>query len=355
MARPFVSVLVDTYNHERFIEQAIASVLEQDFPAGEREIIVVDDGSSDRTPEIIRKFAPHLRLIRKANGGQASAFNTGIPECRGEIIAFLDGDDWWKSGKLSAVARALAAEPEVGLVGHGITEVFSDGRHHTELLRETPRFRITSESGAKAFRLRKSFLGTSRMSCRKKVLELVGRVPETLAFEADEYIFTLAGVFSQVLILRESFTFYRQHERNTFQISDGNEESARRKYRILTALAGSLREKLREHGLRNEVARIVLDSVETEADLIRLGVDGGFPWETIQAEYRNYRIVNEEAPRSRLLFKCLTLLPAAVMPARLYYSVRRRCANSRLYLRFRQKWLPIQPPPHVDRHRTLEL
>ncbi len=91
MTRPFVSV-------------SIVSVLEQDFSANEREILVVDDGSTDSTPEIIRKFVPHVRLLRKLNGGQASAFNAGIPECKGQIVAFLDGDDWWEPQKLSVVA-----------------------------------------------------------------------------------------------------------------------------------------------------------------------------------------------------------------------------------------------------------
>src|SRR5437867_4724210 len=134
MPKPFVSVLIDTYNHERFIEQAIVSVLEQDFPAADREIIVVDDGSTDGTPEIVKKFEPRVRLLRKENGGQASAFNAGIPECQGEIVAFLDGDDWWAPNKLTCVTGALTSDAAVGLVGHGITEVFSDGRQHTELL-----------------------------------------------------------------------------------------------------------------------------------------------------------------------------------------------------------------------------
>ena len=138
MAQPFISVLIDTYNHERFIEQAINSVLEQDLAQKQCEVIVVDDGSVDRTPDLVRRFEPRVRLIRKANGGQASAFNAGIPECRGEIIAFLDGDDWWAPGKLAAVANAFASGSNVGLVGHGITEVYSDGREHTELLRENP-------------------------------------------------------------------------------------------------------------------------------------------------------------------------------------------------------------------------
>src|ERR1700684_1962393 len=97
---PLVSVLIDTYNHERFIEQAILSVLDQDFPAPDMEILVVDDGSTDGTPEIIRKFAPRVRYQRKSNGGQASAFNAGIPETKGDIVAMLDGDDWWARGKL---------------------------------------------------------------------------------------------------------------------------------------------------------------------------------------------------------------------------------------------------------------
>ncbi len=108
MARPIVSVLIDTYNHERFIEQAIRSALEQDFPASNREILVVDDGSQDRTSEIAAGFAPQVRLIRKANGGQASAFNASIRECQGEIVTFLDGDDWWAPSKLKLVVAAFS-------------------------------------------------------------------------------------------------------------------------------------------------------------------------------------------------------------------------------------------------------
>ena len=123
MAKPFISVLIDTYNHERFIEQAIASVLEQDVAEADREIIVVDDGSTDRTPEIVRKFEPQVRLIRKPNGGQASAFNTGIPGCSGEIIAFLDGDDWWTPGKLRKIAQVFGEDPALGMIGHAFVPI----------------------------------------------------------------------------------------------------------------------------------------------------------------------------------------------------------------------------------------
>ena len=105
MPKVFLSVLIDTYNHERFIEEAVLSVLGQDFPASDREILVVDDGSTDRTPEILAKFLPDIRILRKPNGGQASAFNYAIPECRGEIISMLDGDDWWAKDKLRSTCE----------------------------------------------------------------------------------------------------------------------------------------------------------------------------------------------------------------------------------------------------------
>ncbi len=79
MAIPPITVLIDTYNHERFVEQALVSVLEQEALAGDAEILVVDDGSTDRTPELVREFAPRVRHLYKTNGGQASAFNAGIP------------------------------------------------------------------------------------------------------------------------------------------------------------------------------------------------------------------------------------------------------------------------------------
>jgi glycosyltransferase involved in cell wall biosynthesis len=82
MKAPFFTVLIDTYNYGKYIEEAVSSALAQEFPAEEREILLVDDGSTDDTQERLGKFGEAIRYLRKPNGGQASAFNFGFEHAR---------------------------------------------------------------------------------------------------------------------------------------------------------------------------------------------------------------------------------------------------------------------------------
>ncbi len=349
MSKPFVTALIDTYNHESFIEDAIASVLQQDFPASETEILVVDDGSTDRTAEIVSKFAPRVRLLRKRNGGQASAFNAGIPEARGEIVAFLDGDDWWAPEKLSAVASAFSVEPAVGLVGHGTTQVYPDGRRQAELPRELTRFRLNSIQAAKIFRMRRGFLGTSRMAYRRQVLAQIGAAPEALKFEADEYLFTLAGLFAEVMILPATYTFYRLHGGNLFQFANGTRDSVRRKQQVLGALALSLRAKMRALKVPDDVASVALECVQLEADCLRLQLDSGLPWETISTELRIMRVFHSDASIWQSLFSLGRLAPALILPAAVYYRWRRQFSEMAVYKSFRRRFFPFPVPDQIER------
>ena len=349
MARPIVSVLIDTYNHERFIEQAIRSALEQDFPASGREILVVDDGSQDRTAEIAARFAPQVRLVRKANGGQASAFNAGIPECQGEIVAFLDGDDWWAPGKLKHVVAAFSENPGAGLIGHSITEVLADGACRSELVRESPRFRIDSVAGARLFRRRKSFLGTSRMAFRAELLRRIGPVPEELTIQADEFLFTLGALFSEVLLLREPLTFYRLHGLNLFQVSDGSHASLQRKHDVLVSLTEALRSRFTDEQVSADVSNVVLESLKNESDALALCLYGGTPLDTIRNELLNYRITQENASPFRWFLKYISLFPALFLTPNHYSALKQKLASSSLYRKLRRKVLPTSQPPHVDR------
>lgn len=349
MARPLLSVLVDTYNHEKFIEQAIVSVLEQDFPKQDVEILTVDDGSTDQTAELLKKFEPRIRNLQKNNGGQASAFNLGIPECRGEVIAFLDGDDWWAPNKLALFSEAFQANPSVGLIGSSITEVLAGGVQRSELVRDSPRFRIDSLAGARTFRMRKSFLGTSRMAYRVDLLRRIGRVPEALVIEADEFLFTLGSVFSEVLILREPLTFYRIQGQNLFQIGDGNKNASLRKHNVICALHEALRRRFAEEHVPMEIADCVLESVQSEADVLRMSLDGASRLETVRVEIRNYRIMHENASRLRRILKYMSLFPALFLAPAQYAALRRKVASSSLYRKFRARFAPSLDPAHVDR------
>ena len=96
---PLVSVILPTYNRECFLGESIRSVLGQTY--GNLELIVVDDGSTDGSADLVASIAPEARYVWQANRGVADARNRGLVEARGDLIAFLDSDDAWRTEKLA--------------------------------------------------------------------------------------------------------------------------------------------------------------------------------------------------------------------------------------------------------------
>jgi hypothetical protein len=339
--RPFVSVLIDTYNHERFIEQAVASVLEQDFPASEMEVLVVDDGSTDRTPEVLRQFEPRVRVIRKANGGQASAFNAGIPQCRGEVIAFLDGDDWWLPGKLRRVADVFASEASVGMLGHAFREFFNDGTYRTVALDTEKRLQLKNVAAASFFRLNRCFFGTSRMAMRRSVALSLGSVPEGLIIEADEYLFTLGAAGSESVILTEPLTVYRLHGGNLFMNDRASPHGLDIKRRSLAVLASSLPVALEKAGVPEDARRCILELVRAEANQLQLMTSGGRRLSAYKAEAVLYRVHHQNATAGQKLFHEAGMLASLLLPPRLFYAAKHWLGRQRWYQTGRAKLLPI--------------
>lgn len=111
---PRVSVIVTAFNHEGYIADAIQSVLDQTYH--DYEVIVVDDGSSDATAERVAVFSDRVLLVRQDNQGVAGSRNTGIERARGELLAFLDGDDVWEPDKLAHQVAAAERHPGSGLI-----------------------------------------------------------------------------------------------------------------------------------------------------------------------------------------------------------------------------------------------
>jgi glycosyltransferase involved in cell wall biosynthesis len=114
MNPPLVSVVIPTYNYAHFVAEAVASVLAQTYR--QFEVIVVDDGSTDNTPERLGPYMEQIRYIYQENQGLSAARNTGIKEAKGEFVAFLDSDDAWHPRKLELQMAYFAARPQASLV-----------------------------------------------------------------------------------------------------------------------------------------------------------------------------------------------------------------------------------------------
>lgn len=104
-----ISVIIPTFNRCAMLGKAVDSVLHQDYP--DTEIIVVDDGSTDATREMLHSYGKRIRIIRQENRGVSAARNRGIAAAEGELIAFLDSDDLWLPGKLKSQAAFFADRP----------------------------------------------------------------------------------------------------------------------------------------------------------------------------------------------------------------------------------------------------
>ncbi|MDE3740129.1 glycosyltransferase [Pseudomonas resinovorans] len=130
---PFFSVVMPVYNRERYVREAIESVLAQDD--ADFELVVVDDGSTDRSVQIIRSIQdPRVRLLHNHHGGGASARNTGLAAARGEFVVWIDSDDLQAKGALAALRRSISQNPDAD-VFYGDLEIFDErfpGQvHHT--------------------------------------------------------------------------------------------------------------------------------------------------------------------------------------------------------------------------------
>ncbi len=329
MSKPFVTVLIDTHNHERFVEEAIVSVLDQDFPSSEMEILVVDDGSTDRTPEIVRKFEPRIRYLRKENGGQASAFNFGIPQAQGEILAFLDGDDWWAVSKLSTVVKAFEENPDVGAVGHGYHVVDEDGKMCQTILPEQNfRIGLGNLDSARLFCQLRCFLGTSKVAYRRTVLDQVLPVPEVLRFEADEYIWTIAAALTDALVLNLPLFFYRFHASNFYMQRTPDKKYLQRRLEVMQGLADELPAPLESLGITPEIIAMALEQIRIDVKRLRLMTEGGNPWETYALEKQELRRSYRSSPLGYRLYKQLSLLLALALPPQRFYQVREWYAAS---------------------------
>jgi glycosyltransferase involved in cell wall biosynthesis len=210
---PLVSVIMCNYNYGRFIAEAIDSVLNQTFT--NFEFIIVDDGSTDDSREVISSFQDsRIRPLFQKNGGQAVAFNAGFKIARGEIIAFLDSDDWWKPEKLETVLKwHNFLEGDYAVLQHGL-DVWDEGKTnpYKNILPVGDCFAEMQRTNNFDF-----FVPTSGLIFRKSVIEKVFPLPENIKIAADAYLMRTAFISGKVYSIPESLGFYRKHNNAVFK------------------------------------------------------------------------------------------------------------------------------------------
>jgi len=247
---PFVSVIIDTYNYGHFIEQAIDSVLAQEFPLERVEILVVDDGSTDDTSQRVKRYGSSIQYFHKPNGGQASALNFGVQKARGEVVALLDADDYWLPQKLKTIVAAFEQHPDVGMIYHRLFETFTETGDTKEAKFE-PRSGFLPDHPVDLFWY--VVYPTSCLAFRRKYLEQIGPIPGALRVQADAYLAVLLVFLAPVLALSDCLAVYRVHNQNQFYEIGDDMPPARRQKRVdtRTVLIAGFQQWLAVHGSFN--------------------------------------------------------------------------------------------------------
>jgi hypothetical protein len=208
-----VSVLIDNFNYARFLGAAIESALAQSHPV--REIVVCDDGSTDESCQVAERYAArygNVRLVRKANGGQASAFNAAFAASSGEIVCLLDSDDAWSRDKVARIVEVFVSRPEAEWVRH---KMRCSDESLTPLGLSVPAYRGSRQLGKDRYaHLEKTVtFTTSAVSLRRDLARRLFPIPEA-AFRKgpDLYLGFMCGVLGLAgYSLDEELGLYRCH------------------------------------------------------------------------------------------------------------------------------------------------
>lgn len=303
----FISVVIDNYNYGRFLGQAIDSALAQDYPRERFEVVVVDDGSTDDSREVAGRYGDRIRLVTQANGGQAAAFNAGVAAAKGEAVCFLDSDDYWDPGKLSAVAGRFS-DPSVGVVQHYLRDVGPGGASLGNPLPDWP-----ATYGVEDLLSGRAALGaTSGLAFRKSTLERLLPVPAELRHHSDHYLVVFALFEARAANVARVLGYHRIHGANNWAEVYASAPKLERSLEEHRAFRRLLDEKVRARGLAYAPLFTALDELETGRWEVLLAVHRGRRGEAF-ARWREL-LARRGATRTGF-FRCATLLLALVSPA----------------------------------------
>lgn len=232
--RPLVSIIINNYNYGRFLQDAIDSALNQTYPYA--EVIVVDDGSTDNSREIISSYGNRIVPVLKENGGQASAFNAGFAATKGDIICILDSDDTFLPEKVVEVVNVFSTHQDIGWCFHTLRLVDTDTGAS---LRVSPKgssqkcdFRLPIKTrGQLTFRPP----ATSGLCFKRSLLQLMLPMPEAERVSiGDHYLKFMSSALSKGFFLNQVLAIQKVHSDNAFTLK-GDKQQLGARILVLTA------------------------------------------------------------------------------------------------------------------------
>jgi hypothetical protein len=213
--RPLVSIVIDNYNYADYLAQAIDSALTQTWKP--LEVIVVDDGSTDDSVEVIRSYGDRIIPVLQVNGGQGAAFNAGWSACSGDVVIFLDSDDALHEDFAEQAVKALTDQPDAALVQFRVQVV---DRRRTPTSAVVPPAHVALPQGDIADDVRRWVTGSSlgpnlSVAFRRTALQVLMPVPEhRLRQGVDFFLVRGAALLGSVVGVDAVLADYRAHGAN---------------------------------------------------------------------------------------------------------------------------------------------
>lgn len=237
--RPYVSVILPTYNRASELGKAMQSVLDQTY--GDLELIVVSDGSTDETEQVVKGFSDtRVRFIRsEKNGGLAYARNIGINEAKYDLLAFHDDDDLWKSEKLEKQVRELLqSDLHTGFCYCEMSYIMLDGKTvHIVPRREISTVRKRGYLYPEL--LRRNFVGGPTLLVRRECLDEVGLFDESLAiFEDWDMVLRLSKHYDAAFVAEPLYDYFEHEKSLTTDRSNAHRDRIAETLRLLDKKTG---------------------------------------------------------------------------------------------------------------------
>jgi glycosyltransferase involved in cell wall biosynthesis len=202
MDSPLISCIVPVFNGERFLAQALESILSQTYRP--LEVIVIDDGSTDGSADIVARCCSSIHYFRQSNKGPAAARNRGLAAASGDLVAFLDQDDLWHCGKLERQVACFIDDPELSLCVAHVQTIWGSEPYWKAF--QSPNHRLSRPAPGYV---------TGTLLARRSLFETVGMFNSELKYsDAAEWFLRAEELGAKMALLSDILMYRRVHENN---------------------------------------------------------------------------------------------------------------------------------------------